>query len=155
MMCSTFSASTAYCSTDRQFRSECTTRLAMFRCTNTSPGSRPRISLAGTRLSAQPIQRYFGDCWRASRVKNSGSASTRWFTQARLFANRLSRLHIKRSHRLAEQLTPDQHAADLASAGADLVQLGIAPQPRRRVFVDVAVAAQHLDRLAGHPGRLL
>ena len=41
--------STANCRTDKQFRSV-TTRLAIFRWTNNSPG-RPTISLAGTRLS--------------------------------------------------------------------------------------------------------
>lgn len=40
---------------DRQFRSVCTATLAMLRCTNTSPGRRPTIWLAGTRLSAQPM----------------------------------------------------------------------------------------------------
>ena len=39
-------------------------------------------------------------------------------------------------------------------AGADLVELGVAPQPAGRVFVDVAVAAEALDRLARHPRRL-
>jgi hypothetical protein len=60
MTCFTFSTSTANCITDRQFRSVCTTTLAMLRCTKSSPGSRLTISLAGTRLSEQPIQRYFG-----------------------------------------------------------------------------------------------
>jgi hypothetical protein len=55
---------------------------------------------------------------------------------------------------LGEQLAADQHAADFAGAGADLVQLGVAPQAADRVLVDVAVAAQRLDRLAGHPGGL-
>jgi hypothetical protein len=54
-----------------------------------------------------------------------------------------------------EQFAADQHAADFAGAGADLVELGVAPQAAGRVFVGVAVAAQRLDRLAGHPGRLL
>src|SRR5690606_12106495 len=53
-----------------------------------------------------------------------------------------------------EQLAADQHTADLAGAGTDLVQLGIAPQPAGRVVVDVTVATEDLDRLAGHPGRL-
>ena len=39
MTCPTFSTSTAYCSTDRQFRSVCTTTLATLRWTNSSPGS--------------------------------------------------------------------------------------------------------------------
>src|SRR6516225_957720 len=62
---------------------------------------------------------------------------------------------IARSHRLGEQLAPDQHAADLAGAGADLVELGVAPQAAQRVLVDVAVAAEDLHALAGHPRRLL
>ncbi len=48
--------------------------------------------------------------------------------------------------RLREELPPDQHAADLRGAGADLVELGVAQQPARREVVDVAVAAQRLDR---------
>src|SRR6478609_2132283 len=56
---------------------------------------------------------------------------------------------------LGEQLAADQHAPDLAGAGADLVQLGVAPQPLDREVLGVADAAQRLDRLAGHPGRLL
>src|SRR3546814_9750570 len=57
--------------------------------------------------------------------------------------------------RLVEQLAADQHAADLAGAGADLVELGIAQQAARRIVVDIAVAAQRLDGLQRHPGRLL
>src|SRR5512139_962811 len=56
---------------------------------------------------------------------------------------------------LVEQFPPDQHAADLARAGTDLVELGVAPDPPGRVVVDVAVAAEALDRLVGKPGRLL
>ncbi|OIQ86770.1 hypothetical protein GALL_313590 [mine drainage metagenome] len=56
---------------------------------------------------------------------------------------------------MREQLGPDQHAADLAGAGTDLVQLGVAPQPAERIFVDVTVAAEDLDAFSGHPGRLL
>mgnify|MGYP003694316245 CR=1 FL=1 len=41
----------AYCSTERQLRSVCTTTLATLRWTKSSPGARPTISLAGTRLS--------------------------------------------------------------------------------------------------------
>src|SRR5690606_8558109 len=66
------------------------------------------------------------------------------------------RTSIARSlHRLAVQLAADQHPADLAGACADFVELRVAPEAAGRVFVDVAVAAQHLDRLAGHPGGLL
>src|SRR3954468_3141009 len=52
-----------------------------------------------------------------------------------------------------EQLTADQHAPDFAGAGADLVKLGVTQQPTGRVFVDVAVAAQKLDRVERHLGR--
>src|SRR5690242_7680786 len=57
----------------------------------------------------------------------------------------------RRSCRLAEQFTADQHPPDLAGAGADLVQLGVAQQTPGRIVVDVAVAAQALDRLESHP----
>ena len=46
---------------------------------------------------------------------------------------------------LPEQLAADQHAADFAGAGADLVELGVAQQPPGRIIVDVAVAAEQLD----------
>src|SRR5574338_191941 len=59
------------------------------------------------------------------------------------------------SQRLGKQLAADQHAADFAGAGADLVELGVAPQATHRVFVGIAHAAQGLDRFAGHPGGLL
>src|SRR5712691_8275996 len=59
------------------------------------------------------------------------------------------------SFRLLENLPPDQHAPDLAGAGADLVELGVAQQAPGREVVDVAVAAQALDRLERHPGPLL
>src|SRR5574337_985683 len=59
------------------------------------------------------------------------------------------------SQRLGKQLAADQHATDFARAGADLVELGVAPQAAHRVFVGIAHAAQGLDRLAGHPGGLL
>src|SRR5574338_403557 len=86
MMCSTFKTSTANCITDRQFMSECSTRLEMFRCTNTSPGSMPRIWLAGTRESEQPIHRYFGVCCLDSLVKNPGSCPRMASDQRRLFS---------------------------------------------------------------------
>src|SRR5205823_3406496 len=55
----------------------------------------------------------------------------------------------------AEELAADEPAADLGSPGADLVELGVAPQPPGRRLVDVAHAAERLDRLAGHPGGFL
>src|SRR6266545_1599221 len=56
--------------------------------------------------------------------------------------------------RLVEQLAADQHPPYLRRARADLVQLGVAPQPTGGIVVDVAIATQSLDRLPGHPGRL-
>ena len=53
--------------------------------------------------------------------------------------------------RRPEQFAADQHAADLVGAGADLVELGVAQDAARRVLVDVAVAAEHLDRLEARP----
>src|SRR4051812_1784393 len=90
MMCRTFRMSTANCMTDKQFRSVCTTRLATFRWTNNSPGARPTIWFAGTRLSEQPIQRYFGACCWASSRKNSGFTCRMPSDQARLFSKRWS-----------------------------------------------------------------
>src|SRR5690606_9818198 len=49
-----------------------------------------------------------------------------------------------------DQLAPDQHAPDLVGACADRIQLGIAQDAAGGVLVDVAVAAQRLDRLQRH-----
>src|SRR5690606_10164937 len=49
------------------------------------------------------------------------------------------------SRLLPHHLPADQPAADLARAGADLVELGIAQQAAGRIVVDVAVAAEKLD----------
>src|SRR5204862_7420448 len=57
------------------------------------------------------------------------------------------------SGRFGKQLPPDQPAADLGRSRADLVELRVAPQAPGRIIVDVAVAAETLDRLARHPGR--
>src|SRR5690606_14237647 len=57
------------------------------RCTNSSPGISPTTSLAGTRLSEQPIHRNSGRCWRASRAKNSGSCARNASDQLRLLIN--------------------------------------------------------------------
>src|SRR5436305_4011667 len=57
--------------------------------------------------------------------------------------------------RLREQLAADQHAADFGGAGADLVELGVAQQAAGRIVVDVAVAAQYLDRIERDPRRAL
>src|SRR5438552_5822688 len=59
------------------------------------------------------------------------------------------------SRGFCEELAADQHPPDLGRARTDLVQLGIAPQALDRELLRVAHAAQRLDRLAGHPGRLL
>jgi hypothetical protein len=53
-----------------------------------SPGNSPTISLAGTRLSAQPIHKYFGVCWPESLWKNPGSCAVTCATQRRLFSKR-------------------------------------------------------------------
>src|SRR3546814_18715576 len=53
------------------------------------------------------------------------------------------------SGRFVEQFAPDQHTPDFAGAGADLVQLGVAPQAAGGVVVDIAVAAQYLYAFAG------
>jgi hypothetical protein len=58
----TWSASTAYCSTDSTFRSAGSARLATLRCTKISPACAPVSSSAGTRLSEQPMNRKVG-CW--------------------------------------------------------------------------------------------
>src|SRR6266850_3887139 len=50
-----------------------------------------------------------------------------------------------------EELAADEPAPDLGGAGADLVELGVAPEAPGRRLVDVAHAAERLDRLAGHP----
>jgi len=49
-----------------------------------------------------------------------------------------------------EQFATDQHATNLTGAGADFVQLGVTQETARREFVDVAVAAENLDRVEGH-----
>ena len=72
MMCSTCSTSVAYCSTERQLRSVWTTTFATLRWTNSSPGFRSTISLAGTRLSEQPIHRYLGACCSRQRPEEVG-----------------------------------------------------------------------------------
>src|SRR5688572_20878061 len=108
MTCSILSTSTAYCSTERQFRSLCTTTLATLRCTKSSPGLRPTISFAGTRLSAQPTHRYFGVCWAVRPAKNSGSRALTRLAHARLLSKRCL------SRRIDRQREPRREAAALA-----------------------------------------
>jgi HTH-type transcriptional regulator/antitoxin HigA len=62
---------------------------------------------------------------------------------------------VRLSRALFEQLPPDQHAPDLARAGADLVELGVAQQAPERVIVGVAGAAENLDRVEGDLSRAL
>src|SRR6187402_687660 len=56
---------------------------------------------------------------------------------------------------LGHQFAADQHAADFGGPGADLVEFRVAPQTPDRKFGCIADAAERLDRLAGHPRRLL
>jgi hypothetical protein len=72
-----------------------------------------------------------------------------------MLANSPSMLHLAPSRRPGKQFTADQHATDFASARPNRMELGVAPQAPRRILVDIAVATQCLDRLAGHPSRLL
>src|SRR5476651_114758 len=87
----TLRTSTAYCSTDKQFRSVWTTTFATLRWTKSSPGSRSTISFAGTRLSEQPIHRYAGACCAASRWKKSGWAAVTLAAHFRLLSRRCER----------------------------------------------------------------
>src|SRR6476646_10175997 len=59
------------------------------------------------------------------------------------------------SARLVEQLPADQHAPDLAGAGADLVELGVAQIPPSRVVIDVPVSPQKLNRIERDLGGVL
>src|SRR5262245_18680968 len=70
------------------------TRLAIFRWTNNSPGSNPTISLAGTLLSEQPIQRYSGACCATSLEKNSGLVARISDAHFLLFSMRFGRSFI-------------------------------------------------------------
>src|SRR3546814_9244451 len=54
---------------------------------NISSGSRSTISVAGTRLSEHPIQKYCGPCWPTRGLKNVGSTRILDSAQARLWAN--------------------------------------------------------------------
>src|SRR3954464_7161940 len=122
MMCSTFSMSTANWIAESAFRSLCTTMFATLRCTNTSPGSRPVIWLAGTRESLQPIHMNLGFCCLVRLVKNPGRLRSISPAHCRLWVKRSWMVVVMwgLSHRLREQLAPDQHAADFAGARADL-----------------------------------
>src|SRR5258708_948637 len=62
----------------------------------------------------------------------------------------VSAITVSDSNRFFEKLAPDQHAADLVGAGADVVELGVPEQSSGGKVVDVAVAAHRLDRLERH-----
>src|SRR5438309_9691784 len=79
---------------ERQFKSVWTTKLATLRWTNISPGSKPTIWLAGTRLSEHPIHMYCGACWRDNRLKKSGSRAVICSAHSRLFANSWLKMRI-------------------------------------------------------------
>src|SRR6478752_3918374 len=59
------------------------------------------------------------------------------------------------SHSAGENLAPDQHTPNFRGSGTDLVELGVAQKPACGKVVDVAVAAQRLDRLKCDLGRPL
>src|SRR5919197_729327 len=88
-------------------------------------GPRSRVesmpSLSGS-AGAAPI--------RAARVRERWSASVA-------------------AHRFAEQRAGDDEALDLAGALVDLRDLGVAVVALGRELLRIAVAAEHLDRLAG------
>src|SRR3954469_6429618 len=157
MICLILRTEMAYCITDRQFMSVCTTRLATLRCTKSSPGSRPTISLAGTRLSEQPIHRYCGACWPSSRRKNPGSAEIIRAAQARLFAFKCSSMDMARGALRATGSAHHQRgvlALAIGEAARPHPVIGAAEQ-RGIVIVDMLVAhegAQKLARLQGALG---
>src|SRR5579871_5274549 len=93
---------------------------------------------------------------KSNARRGAGRHPPRRFTFSEAFCrNELIYENVAKSKRLLVNLPPDQHAADLARPGADLVELGVAQQPAGREIVDVAVAAEALDRLQRHPGRTL
>ena len=100
------------------------------------PGPLPALVAAGERRARGDADRHPSRCRPPHRRADAAQPAA----EAALTAAAASR-------RLAEQLAADQHAADLAGAGADLVELGVAQQPPGRVVVDVAVAAEDLDRV--------
>jgi len=76
----------ANCITDRQFRSVCTTTLAMLRWTKQFARSRFHDFVRGHRLSEQPIHKYSATACRESLGKNSGSRARMASAQARFCA---------------------------------------------------------------------
>src|SRR4051812_14242587 len=85
---------------------------------------------------------------RSPRPRANASCRAAWWFGCRAGTPRSSSNGSGRGlRRLLEQFAPDQHAADLAGPGADLVELGVAQQAAGRVIVDIAVAAEELDRI--------
>ena len=61
--------------TARELASEVCKTLAIFLCTKTSPGLRPRTVVSGTRESEHPSHRIFGD-WPFARVGRSSGCDS-------------------------------------------------------------------------------
>src|ERR1700758_5233420 len=84
-----------------------------------------------------------------------------WLHPSRRLLRKLLRMReraaddARYSGRLLEQFATDQHAADFAGAGADLVEFGVAKQPAGRIVVDITIAAEQLDRIERALGGLL
>src|SRR6185436_10761837 len=160
MMWRTFRMSTANCITERQLRSVCTTRLAMLRWTNSSPGSRPTIWLAGTRLSEQPIQRYSGNCWRESLLKNSGSCRRIACDQARLASKRCLRERMLPAGPASAKERNEVVLADALKheeGGRGLARVGDEVRPARRHGIGLPRLERHvlLGALQEDPDRAL
>src|SRR5712691_8279664 len=88
-------------------------------------------------------------------------SATRLFIAAALRANSSERVSmvdwraLMCSARLVEQLPADQHTPDFAGAGTDLVELGVAQIAPGGIVVDVAVAAEQLNRIERGLGGVL
>src|SRR4051812_37237624 len=85
-------------------------------------------------------------------AKQSRARKQGWIAS---FASLLAMTKLQELSRLLEQFPADQHASNLAGAGADLVELGVAQQPPGRIVVDIAVAAEQLDGVERALRRLL
>src|SRR5215471_8600045 len=90
-------------------------------------------------------------------------SATRAFIASALRANSVepgsiadvSAVIAARSARLIEQLPADQHAPDFARARTDLVELGVAQISSGGIVVDIAVAAEKLNRIERDLGGVL
>src|SRR5215469_1572146 len=100
-----------------------------------------RVCPTGAEPCRNPITGFTWFCARADNGRSIAPAA------AQTKARRLT------SGGLVEEFATDQHAADFAGAGADLVELGVAQQATGRVIVDIAVAAEDLHRVEGDLGR--